>query len=435
MRYRLTLAAAITAAAITATAGPGAGAAQPAAVTTAHMLPMSVLASTSPVPAASPTAYCRRVLHYSCYDVRQIAHAYGLDALQAEGKDGRGRTVLIVDAYGSPTIRRDLDVFDKAYGLPPVNLKISYPEGRPPAYDRSAGRATWALETSLDVEVVHAYAPKATILLGLAPNDNDLPVMTTIRDLVRTGQADVLSQSFTETEEDQSPSFFRGLDSIYRDAARRGTSALAASGDSGSTGYDVDFTTFYPYRVVPYPASSPWNTAVGGTQLHLDDRGNRNQPDNVWNDQKLFHSPAAAGGGTSRYYSRPAFQDGVAAVVGGRRGIPDISFTAAVDGGVLIYMSFLGRQPGYYIIGGTSEACPTFAAMVAIADQVAGRRVGLVAPRLYTARPGITDITRGDNTVRFGHTTVKGYGAVRGYDLASGLGTGAAPELVNALAR
>jgi subtilase family serine protease len=118
--------------------------------------------------------------------------------------------------------------------------------------------------------------------------------------------------------------------------------------------------------------------------------------------------------------------------------------SAAVDGGVLVNIGFTGGDgitPGYYIFGGTSEATPEFAGVVAIADQFAHHRLGLLNPALYQlARkhaPGIVDITAGNNTVTFtqeGQTfTVPGFQAVPSYDMASGLGTVDAAKLVHEL--
>jgi subtilase family serine protease len=104
-------------------------------------------------------------------------------------------------------------------------------------------------------------------------------------------------------------------------------------------------------------------------------------------------------------------------------------------------MSMPGTGAGYYLIGGTSEACPLFAGIVAVADQVAGHKLGQINPTLYSlgsSGAGITDITKGNNTVKFFQSgknhTVKGYTAVTGYDLASGLGTVDGADLVPALA-
>jgi subtilase family serine protease len=176
-------------------------------------------------------------------------------------------------------------------------------------------------------------------------------------------------------------------------------------------------------------------TSVGGTQLHLDADGNRLAPDNVWNDYALFGGPAASGGGLSAVFRRPDYQGSVSSTVGHHRGTPDVSMSAAVDGGAIVYWTIPGDTPGYSIIGGTSEASPMFSGIVAIADQAAGRDLGLLNPTLYAhanGRSGLTDITLGNNDPGTftnpgpddpGTFTVDGYDAVPGYDLASGLGT------------
>ena len=126
-------------------------------------------------------------------------------------------------------------------------------------------------------------------------------------------------------------------------------------------------------------------------------------------------------------------------VVGSHRGTPDISMSAAVNGGCWVYWSFAGTGgAGWYIIGGTSEASPIFSGIVALADQVAGHRLGLLNPALYAlgaaskhgARTGLVDITAGNNTF----AGVTGYDAGPGYDLASGWGTINAAQFVPALA-
>jgi subtilase family serine protease len=116
--------------------------------------------------------------------------------------------------------------------------------------------------------------------------------------------------------------------------------------------------------------------------------------------------------------------------------------SAAVNGGVLVYWSFPGIPAGLYIVGGTSEATPEFAGLVAVADQAAGHDLGLLNPALYTlaevGAPGIVPITTGDNTVSFEQAgkdyTVKGYVADGGYTMATGVGTANGADLVSELA-
>ncbi len=126
----------------------------------------------------------------------------------------------------------------------------------------------------------------------------------------------------------------------------------------------------------------------------------------------------------------------MAGVTGNHRGTPDISMSAAVDGAAWTYESYDPTRVGWHLTGGTSEATPIFSGIVALADQLAGHRLGQLNPRLYAlaALPpqwsGITDVTEGDNS----WDAVTGYKAVKGYDLASGLGTVDANRFVHSLA-
>jgi len=216
---------------------------------------------------------------------------------------------------------------------------------------------------------------------------------------------------------------------------------LAGSGDTGATNYESDGETLYPYRVSSWPATDPLVTAVGGTQLSLDQAGDRTAPDTVWND-----GFGASGGGTSAVFPRPLYQLGVAGTVGNSRGVPDISMTAAVNGAAWVYMSFAGIEtpgvdtPGWYVVGGTSEATPIMSGVVALADQVAHHRLGLINPALYvlgalqqhgTPGTGIVSVTTGNNSF----AGVTGFDAAAGYNLATGWGTINAAQFVPALAR
>jgi subtilase family serine protease len=118
-------------------------------------------------------------------------------------------------------------------------------------------------------------------------------------------------------------------------------------------------------------------------------------------------------------------------VVGGPRGVPDISMSGACNGSVDTYGTFRGAPAGWSPACGTSEATPLFAGIVALAAQVAGHPLGPVNPALYRLAAGhargIVDVTKGNSTVSFTQGgrrhTVRGFTAARGYDLASGVGT------------
>ena len=148
-----------------------------------------------------------------------------------------------------------------------------------------------------------------------------------------------------------------------------------------------------------------------------------------------------SGGGFSRIFARPAYQSAVSAIVGTRRGTPDVSLNAAVDGGVWVYSSYAGGSSPYHVYGGTSAATPEFAGIVALANQAAGKPLGQLNPLLYflSGDDGIVDVTSGDNDIGpFRNSDglahhVPGFTALPGYDLASGLGTVDAAKLVSAL--
>jgi len=412
---------------------------------------------------ASPptTADCEKAYKVACYSPAQIRQAYHLPAVYAGGVTGRGTTIVIVDSFGSPTIRNDLGAFDRAFGLPaPPSLTIIHPAGPIPAYDpNSTDMVGWASETTLDVEWAHVVAPGARLLLVETPvseteGTQGFPQIVTAEQFVlRHHLGDVISQSFSATERTfPSRASVQALRGAYQLAAQDRVTVLAAAGDSGAADVRLDQTTYYPFPVTSWPDSDPLVTGVGGTQLHFGARGQPAAP-TVWNDTynqaanqfatgNAGPNPLAGGGGKSVLFARPAYQDGVRNVTGASRGVPDISMSAACDGAVDTYGTFGGAPAGWSPACGTSEATPLFAGIVALADQVAGHPLGLINPALYRlaaqGAPGIVDVTVGNNTVSYaqaGHRhTVRGFTAARGYDLASGVGTVNAAVFVKELA-
>jgi subtilase family serine protease len=413
-------------------------------------------------PSPPSTADCEKAYRIACYGPAQLRRAYDLPALYARGVTGQGATIVIVDSFGSPTIRHDLGVFDQAYGLPaPPAFRIIAPAGRVPGFDpASSDMVGWASETTLDVEWAHAVAPGATILLVETPVSetegvHGFPqIVAAEKYVLNHYRVDVISQSFSATEETfATAAQIQALRGGYQAAYKDHVTVLAASGDSGAADLGLDQTTYFSFPVTSWPDSDPLVTGVGGTQLHFTARGAPAAP-TVWNDtynRKANEfaaggpgpNPLASGGGTSIFFTRPAYQNGVRDVVGGSRGVPDISMSAACAGSVNTYASYGGGPAGWSPTCGTSEATPLFAGIVALADQVAGHSLGLINPALYqlAARhaPGIVEVTSGGNTVSFsqdGHEqTVTGYSARPGYDLATGVGTVNARYFVPELAR
>ena len=233
------------------------------------------------------TAFCRKTYHISCYEPFQLQRAYNEGPLFDKGIDGQGQTIVIVDAFGSPTIAHDLGVFDKTFGLPaPPSLTIIQPAGTVPP-----GHEGWAGETTLDVEYSHTMAPDASILLVETPVNED-EGKTGFPEIIKAEKyvidhhlGGVISQSFSATE--QSFASAQQLLSSARRVHRCGKNhitVLAASGDSGAADVGYDGRTYYPFPVTSWPDSDPLVTGVGGTELHLNSSGAHTSPDSVWND-------------------------------------------------------------------------------------------------------------------------------------------------------
>jgi subtilase family serine protease len=426
-----------------------------------HPTVISRLASTSKPPT---TAFCEQTFGVACYEPAQIQTAYDEQPLFVHGITGWGQTIVIVDSFGSPTIRADLTKFDQTFGLPaPPSFQIIQPAGAVPPYDaNNDDMVGWAGETNLDVEWAHTMAPGANILLVETPISETegtagFPQIVQAENYVIDHHlGGVISQSFSATEE-TFPTVKSLLDlrGAYINASQHGVTVLTASGDSGSTDYtDASATTLFTHPVTSWPDSDPLVTGVGGTEVQLDAAGHRIGPDQAWNDtyntavnQYIFGTDPpnalAGGGGKSVVFSRPAYQRGVAQVVGDQRGVPDIAMSASCAGLVDVYQSFGGQAPGWYPSCGTSVATPLFAGIVALADQAAGHPLGVLNPALYALSagraPGLVDVTTGNNTVSFPQNgsidTVPGFSARVGYDLATGVGTVDAARFVPELAR
>jgi subtilase family serine protease len=418
-------------------------------------VPMYQVASHDVFPTPPTTAQCERLVGAPCYAPFQFQTAYDLGPLFKKGLDGKGETIVIVDPFGYQYIRGELTTFDTAFKLPaPPSFRIIHPAGAIPPYNpkKHPSMVGCGIETSLDVEYAHTMAPGANILLVETPAAEGLgtsgfPAIVKAENYVVSHHLGTVISMSLGTAEQTFPNAqsILNLRSAFKAAAAAHISVLAAAGDQGPSNFQTN-TTFFLRRTASWPATDPLVTAVGGTQLYLNDQGQRSQPDTSWNTTNLVGFPSAGGSGVSSVFARPAYQNGVARQVGLSRGIPDISMSASVDGAAIVYLAanvgFNGA--GYYLIGGTSLATPLFAGVVAIADQVAGHGLGQLNPALYKMyaehEPGIVDVTAGTSTVTFRQGgrvhTVRGWDAVKGYDLATGVGTVNAalfvPELVAA---
>jgi hypothetical protein len=407
------------------------------------------------------TAECEQMDEIACFSPGQLRTAYHLPAVYAHGITGKGETIVIVDSFGSPTIKSDLTTFDRHYGYPaPPKFTIITPVGKIPKFnDGNSDMSGWAGETTLDVEYAHSLAPGASILLVETPVSETegvagFPQIVKAEEYVINHHlGGVISQSFSATEETfKNYAQVKPLRAAILDAYSHKVTVLAASGDAGATDFQLNGSDYYLRRVTSWPDSDPLVTGVGGTELKESGGAYTSV---AWNDTynqgadlywggSTNPDPLASGGGKSEFFARPSYQNAVKSVTGATRGVPDIAMSAACDGAVNIYSSFTPGDPGWSLTCGTSEATPEFAAIVALADQAAGHWLGLINPTLYTLlakhAPGLVDVTSGNNTVSFYQGTatkpdkVTGYQAGQGYDLVTGVGTVNASKFVYELA-
>jgi subtilase family serine protease len=409
-----------------------------------------------------------------CYDPYQMRHAYGVDNLIAAGYTGKGQTIVIVDSYQSPNIVEQLNTFDAFYGLPSLNglggahdptlgTFTQIAPGGLTAFDSSNGdMAGWAEEISLDVLWAHSIAPGANIVLDLSKSDQDADILAATKYVVDHRIGDVISQSFGEAETCVDPKILAQEHQVFAKATLEGMTLFASSGDEGAAQPTCDGNSWI--LSASSPASDPLVTGVGGTELVAADycltslgcdptanpAPGTYLSETAWNEgppygdfQTHFGSTLASGGGYSTIYREPSYQR--SAVKGKQRGVPDISYNAAVLHGVLAYLDIPGIPAGFYRFGGTSAGSPQWAAILAIADQKAHHDLGFINDALYDIggsakayAAALHDITSGTNSaVEYDSldnpVTITGYNAGKGWDATTGLGTPRADQLVSYL--
>jgi subtilase family serine protease len=353
------------------------------------------------------------------YDAAEMQTAYGLDKLYSHHLDGTGQTVVIVDAFGSNTIVNDANLFSSLNGLPALtssNLQIVTPIGPATCTAKNGCLAgNWNLETTLDVEWVHAIAPGAKIVLVLAPDSSITNLDLANLFAVQNDLGNVISNSFGIPEivlADLAPSELAVENSISELAASKGISQNISTGDSGDN-LAVDNTDFGIDSVsAGANADSPFATAVGGTSTFLDSRNNiklqtgwgmnfariaEPTPNPPTIPPLFFGFQSGSGGGASMVYAKPKFQKHLP---GKFRQEPDISMNADPETGVEIIVtpdSVPGDPVSVGVVGGTSLSCPMFSAVWAIANQAnaahGGGPLGQAAPILYElSGQAITDV-------------------------------------------
>jgi hypothetical protein len=279
----------------------------------------------------------------SGYNVAQVTHAYGLDAItfpSASGQriagDGSGETIALIEAYNDPNLASDLHVFDQANGLPDPSLSVVNQAG-------TKTNSVWASEEMMDVEWAHAIAPGAS-LLNVEARSDALGDLITAVDLARnTPNVAVISMSWGFNETASETAF----DAHFQTpSGHQGITFVAASGDYGTADGPE------------YPSCSPRVLAVGGTTLSVDALGDY-LGEFAWSD---------SGGGSSPFEPQPSYQGAVQS--SSHRTTPDVAFLGDPNTGVAVYETPPRGGSGSWItVGGTSLGTPAWAAIIAIVDQ------------------------------------------------------------------
>lgn len=375
-----------------------------------------------------------------CFTPHALRVAYGVESLVEKGFTGKGQTVIDIVSFGSPTLQQDMDTFDQQFGLPPIKLQIISPLPIPVSDpDHQAGG--WVGETTLDVEIIHAIAPDANIVVLTSPvaeteGTIGLPEFLQLEQYaINNKLGNIVSQSWGASEltlepniDNAGPQELQQWDAFFqKTTTQQGMTYFASSGDNGATDYqDLHAKQLASVQTTSFPADDPWVTAVGGTTLT---RYGGTLNERAWNS-----NGDASGGGFSRFFSTPSYQQTLPASaksqLNNRRGVPDVSALADPNTGMAFYVS-----GGWNLAGGTSAAAPLWAGIMAVANQVAGHPLGFINPALYklastpaTYARDFRDITVGNNTDS--KANVAGYPAVAGWDPVTGVGSPIADKLI-----
>lgn len=344
---------------------------------------------------------------------RDVAGAYGYDALWNRGWHGENMTVNLVEIDGAyrDDIQNYLDCIQFAGHFSVVNV-----DGAP---QDALG------ESTLDVQMVAGLARAANIKVYQTDGNTDGDIWAQVNDELQAilddnvnnaNAGSVVSISLGTAEQEIDTSDLRAIDSTLQQLTRaEHMTVFVASGDCGAFSSRV-----YGQLAVSFPASDPWVASVGGTMLSVD--SNRKRAEEIgWSDgsqRSQCKNQWGSGGGNSVVFQRPSWQSawGVDNQHSkGARQLPDIS---AVAYGLAVY--FKGQ---WGVVGGTSAAAPIWATGTVLANQglIQQKHTFAYSPQLFymianqkgNAQP-YYDVTRGNNLY---------YQAGPGWDFVTGLGT------------
>ena len=400
-----------------------------------------------------------------------IATVYDIKPLYSGGNNGAGQSIAVVGQ--SAITVSDVENFQNAAGLAVKDPTLVLMPGTGSSTVVSGGDEG---ESDLDVEWASAMAPGADVFFVYTGSNTNFNAFDAIQYAVDERLASIISISYGACE-----TALNGfsLETIFAQAATQGQTVVAASGDQGSTACSGDttngLTTTQQFALaVNYPASSPYVTGVGGTEITAANSVSTNStywspqgtsdtltsakiyiPEIAWNDNSTQGGLSASGGGASALFSKPTWQKGVPGIPSdSKRDVPDVSLYSSPGFPGYLYCSSdqsswntnqqASCNSGFRdsttsdltIAGGTSFATPIFAGMIALLNQQAGyvNGQGLINPTLYTLASNSStyasafhDVTSGNNNCNAGSTycgtTTTGFTAGAGYDQVTGLGS------------
>jgi subtilase family serine protease len=354
------------------------------------------------------------------FSVKELQDVYNATSLYAEGDQGQGQTIGLLDFFGSPTITQDLSLFDEEFGFPEANFTI-IPIG---PYDPNLGVLEgWSTEISLDVEVSHAMAPQAAIDLYVAS-----PALTFAADLatiVEANSVTTLSQSFSVYNEwaysiGGANLFYFNMflpDEYFMMGSLEGITFTGATGDAGGSGYSSG-----PAGNLANPDDSPYVTAVGGTQTYVytEQNGTERFVQTAWSN--LGYVPngtntGGGGGGVSFLEPKPWYQQSQLTPPSYPNGrmVPDLSLQAGVDPGIYIVDS-----GSVIVVGGTSVSVQLLSGLLTLVAESVRGHLGLINPFLYSLGNNPATYSEAFTPITFGY--IIPWTASYGYNLATGWG-------------
>ncbi|MEM4069148.1 MAG: protease pro-enzyme activation domain-containing protein, partial [Thermoplasmatales archaeon] len=361
----------------------------------------------------------------SAFPATYLQNVYNETGLLSTGSMGQNATIGILDFYGNPYIKGELQYYDQLMGLPaPPSFNI-VPIG---PYDPNMGIVTgWDGEISLDVEMSHTMDPAANITLYIA--NGNIPFLgPIIAYIVGQDKVNTLSQSFSIPESlipNMPSSAFVGnilqSDLYYEVGALEGITFSASTGDAGGSGYSAG-----PLGTPGFPSTSPFVAALGGTETYIDFSSNGSflsAMQTAWSNYGFVPYNVNYGGGTggvSVVEPLPFYQSQLASKIPSTfphgRLVPDVSLNAGIFPGVYVVLG----ENVTSLSGGTSESSPLFAGMIALAVSALHHPLGLVNPVLY--RLGLSSLSsKVFYNITFGYTIP--WQVTPGYNLVTGLGS------------